>query len=98
MDINNIPEPFTSHKVTLKAVYDGFRYPSPSQALNYIFSRFKDIDICINKQKTKSITLTIRCSDTVYQMIKLYFVKDMGKDFLWRDLKERRRNDKSRNN
>jgi hypothetical protein len=92
MDINNIPEPFTTHKVILKSIYDGYRYPSPSKALEYIFAKFKDIDIVINKQKTKSITITIRCSDTMYQSVKLHFVKDMGEKFLWRDLKEKKRN------
>ena len=90
MNIKNIQDPFPPHKVRLKSIYDGYRYPSPSKALEYIFLRFKDTDITVDKQKANSITITIRCGDAMYQSIKLHFVKDMGQNFIWKDLKENR--------
>lgn len=76
---------FPPHKVKIKSIYDGFRYPSPSQALEYIMARFPDVDIIINKQHTTSLTIILRCGSIQYKLIKLHFVKDMGKNFIWKD-------------
>ena len=86
MDIQ-IQESFSTHKVTLKSIYDGYRYPSPARALNYIVSKFEGAHITIDKQRVNSITITMRCGDTMFQTIKLHFVKDMGASFLWKERK-----------
>ena len=79
--IKNIPPAFTPHKVTLKSL----NMDSPSYALNYLVRKYEGITITVTKQRTSSITIEIHCIDTIYQHIKLNFVKDMGRNFLWKD-------------
>lgn len=81
----NIIEPFPSHKVTLKTIHKGLCAPSPSKALEYIMATFDDTAIVVNKQKARSLVITIKCGDNIYNLIKLNFVKDMGRDFIWKD-------------
>lgn len=89
MDIKNI-QLFSPYRVKIKSIYDGFKYPSPSQALEYIMAKF-DGNIIINKQHAKSLTITLHCESIQYERIKLYFVRDMGRDFIWKDLTVRDR-------
>ena len=85
MNIQNIQDPFPPHKVTLQTINKGLCAPSPSKALEYIMATFDDTAIIVNKQKVRSLTITIKCGDNIYNLIKLNFVKDMGQDFLWKD-------------
>ena len=83
--LKNIPQPFSSHRVTLKSIHQGLCAPSPSKALEYIMTVFDDTAIIVNKQKVRSITVTINFGDNIYNIMKLNFVKDMGRDFIWKD-------------
>lgn len=85
MTIKNLQDPFPPHKVTLKSINKGICAPSPSKALEYILSIFEDVKVTVDKQRIRSLTITIRCSDQIYNIVKLNFVKDMGRDFLWKD-------------
>lgn len=76
-----IPPAFPPHKVTIKALH----LTSPSNAIAYIMNNWKDIPIVVNKQRERSIIITIYCSEEQYKFMKLYFVKDMGRDFIWKD-------------
>ena len=79
--IKSIPFISPSYKVTLKSL----NISSPTYALNYLVRKYEDVAITIVKQRTRSITIEIHCIDTIYQQIKLNFVKDMGRDYLWKD-------------
>lgn len=79
--IKSIPLAFPSYKVTLKSL----NMDSPSYALNYLVGKYEGVTITVTKQRTSSITIEIHCIDTIYQQIKLNFVKDMGRNFLWKD-------------
>jgi hypothetical protein len=85
MNINKLQDPFPPHKITLKSINKGLCAPSPSKALEYIMTIFEDVNVIIDKQRMRSITITIRCSNQMYNIAKLNFVKDMGRDFLWKD-------------
>ena len=80
-----LQDPFRPHKVILKSIHKGLCTPSPSKALEYIMAMFDGTTIIVNKQKVRSITLTIQCGDNIYHLMKLNFVKDMGRDFIWKD-------------
>lgn len=80
-----LQDPFSPHKVTLKAIHKGLCAPSPSKAIEYIMATFDNVDIIVNKQRVRSITITIKCGDGLYNLMKLNFVKDMGHDFIWKD-------------
>ena len=84
-EMKNIPPAFPQHKVTIKAISNGLCAPSPSKAIAYIMNNWEGIPIVVNKQRERSITITIYCSDEQYKFMKLYFVRDMGRDFLWKD-------------
>ena len=79
--IKSIPLAFPSYKVTLKPL----NMDSPSYALNYLVRKYEEVAITVTKQRTRSITIEIHCIDATYELIKLNFVKDMGRDFLWKD-------------
>ena len=83
-----IRKPFSSHRVIIKTISDGMLAPSPSKALAYIVNNYKDTPIVVNKQRARHIIITICCSDSQYKLMKLYFVKDMGHDFIWKDREE----------
>lgn len=72
---------FPTHKVTLKSI----NIPPPSRALEYLLAKFEDVTITVDKQRISSITITFHCTRDVYERIKLYFVRDMGRDFIWKD-------------
>ena len=80
-ELQSVPQPFPPHKVMLKAT----GISSPSIALSYIMSRWEDIPIIVNKQRERSIVITIYCSEEQYKLMKLYFVRDMGCDFIWKE-------------
>lgn len=88
MKFKKIPPPFTTHKITLKAIqkWDGFRYnwTSPIYAINYLYNQER-FAITILKQRETSITILIECSDSAYEHIKLDFVRKMGDKFIWKD-------------
>lgn len=79
--LKKIPPPFSSHKVTIRAL--GIQ--SPVRTLAYLVRDYGECMITVNKQRAKSITITLRCSNDIYQKIKLRFIKDMGYDFIWKD-------------
>lgn len=76
-----IQDPFPPHKVKLKSI----NCESPSWALEYILAKFNKVAVTVNKQRVYNIIITIRCGDSMYELIKLDFVKDMGRHFLWKD-------------
>ena len=79
--LKTFPPPFSTHKVTLKSL----SYDSPSRALRYLMLKYEDINMFVLKQRSSSITIEIHCGANVYEQIKLNFVTDMGRDFLWKD-------------
>lgn len=79
--IKKIPPAFPPHKVTIKAI----SLRSPSGALAYLDRELCDGYIIVNKQRDKSITLTMYCGDAHYERMKVCFIKDMGDNFLWKD-------------
>ena len=85
MNIETIQDPFPLHKVTLTTIHKGLCAPSPSKALEYIMTVFDNTGIVVNKQKARSLVITIKCGDNLYNIMKLNFVKDMGRDFIWKD-------------
>jgi len=84
MDIQKTSETLSPHRVTIK---DGNLtwQRQPYEAIRYLVAKLPDTKIIIHKQRMRSITITIYCTDDLYELIKLHFVKDMGRDFLWRD-------------
>lgn len=76
-----IPPPFQTYKVTIKSL----NLSSPVRALAYLIRDYGESMIVVNKQRARSITITLRCSNNIYQEMKLRFVKDMGYDFIWKD-------------
>ena len=78
-----IPTPIP-HKVTFKCIDKGLCAPSPHRALAHIY---RELDGCVivNKQRKRSVTITIYCTNAQYEHIKVCFIKDMGEDFLWKD-------------
>ncbi len=81
MNIKQLQEPFPPHKVTLKSATTAY----PSRALNYLVTKYEYVEITVLKQRFRSITIEIRCTDSIYEVIKLDFVKDMGRDYIWKD-------------
>ena len=86
--IKNIPPPFPSHKVTIKAIkkWNGYVYTwqSPCNAINYLHQQEK-VTITIIKQRESRIKILIECSDNIYECIKFDFVRIMGDKFIWKD-------------
>lgn len=76
-----IPPPFSTYKVTIKSL----NIASPARALAYLVRDYGEAMMVVNKQRARSITITVRCSNNIYQEMKLRFVKDMGCDFIWKD-------------
>lgn len=77
------------HKVKLKSIVEWLpngncRYAPINEALKYICSG-GDLPISVIKQRTKSLTISIECSNMVYEKIKLCFVRDVGHKFIWED-------------
>ena len=79
--LKKIPPAFPPHKVTIKAI----SLRSPSGALAYLDRELDEGYIVVNKQRAKSITITMHCIDSVYEITKKSFIKAMGEDFLWKD-------------
>ena len=86
--IKQIPTPFPSHKVTIKAIkrWNGHVniWQPPCNAINYLHQQEK-VAITIVKQRETSIKILIECSDSIYERIKLDFVRMMGDKFIWKD-------------
>ena len=80
-----IPKPFGPHKVTFKSISKGLCAPPPPKVLEYMSEKFDGIVITVDKQCVKTITVTIVCTDSQYEIIKFNFIKDMGEDFIWKD-------------
>jgi hypothetical protein len=78
--IKNIPPPFPSHKVIIKSLC----YDSPARALQYLVTHYDAVEIIVLKQRSRSITIKMKCVDSLYELIKLHFIKDMGRDYLWK--------------
>ena len=79
--LKTFPPPFSTHKVTLKSL----SYDSPSRALKYLVLTYEGINITVLKHRPSSIIIEICCGNDLYKHIKLNFVTDMGRDFLWKD-------------
>ena len=73
--------PFSTYKVTIKSQ----SISSPSRALAYLIRNYGESMITVNKQRVRSITITLDCSSNIYREMKLRFVKDIGYDFIWKD-------------
>lgn len=86
--IKQIPTPFPSHKVTIKAMKrwngDVYTWSYPCNAIEYLYRQEKAA-ITIIKQRETSIKILIECSDSIYERIKLDFVRIMGDKFIWKD-------------
>jgi hypothetical protein len=80
-EIKKIPPAFPPHKVKIKAT----TLRSPSHALAYLDRELESGYIVVNKQREKSISLTLHCGDVVYERLKICFIKSLGCDFLWKD-------------
>lgn len=76
-----IQPPFSTYKVTIKSL----NISSPVRALAYLIRDYGEAMMTVEKQRARSITITVRCSNKIYQEMKLRFVKDMGYDFIWKD-------------
>ena len=76
-----IQPPFSTYKVTIKSLH----ISSPSRALAYLTRDYGEAMIVVNKHRARSITITLRCSNSIYREMKLRFVRDMGSDFIWKD-------------
>ena len=76
-----IQPPFSTYKVTIKSL----NISSPARALAYLTTDYGEAMMVVNKQRARSITITLRCSNKIYQEMKLCFVRDMGSDFIWKD-------------
>lgn len=77
------------HKVTLNSIsqlnnFGYYYFNSPSGALEYLCKKF-DGQIKVVKHKIKSITILICCENTVYESLKLDFIRNMGDSFIWKD-------------
>ena len=87
--IKQIPTPFPSHKVTIKAIkrWNGYAniWQPPCNAIDYLYRQEKAATIIIIKQREASIKILIECSDSIYERIKLDFVRIMGDKFIWKD-------------
>lgn len=74
---------FSPHKVTIKSTL-AWSNP-PSYALSYILDHYEGVMVTVLKQRVARITIEIHCTDVMYDLIKLNFVKDMGRNYLWKD-------------
>lgn len=86
--IKQIPPAFTVHKVTIKAIttWNGHMYTflSPCNAIDYLCEQGEGV-ITIIKQRESSIKIMLECTDSVYELLKLNFVRIMGDKFIWKD-------------
>ena len=85
--IKQIPPAFPAHTVTIEAIktWNGHIYTflSPCKAIDYLCKY--EIAVTIIKQREASIKILVECSDSIYERIKLDFVRIMGDKYLWKD-------------
>ena len=85
--IKNIPPAFPAHKVTIKSIktWNGHIYTflSPCKAIDYLCKQ--EAVVTIIRQREASIKILIECSDSIYERLKLDFVRIMGDKYIWKD-------------
>lgn len=88
LKMKQIPPAFPVHKVTIKAIktWNGHIYTflSPCNAIDYLCKKEEGV-VTIVKQREDNIKIIIECSDKIYELLKLNFVRIMGDKFIWKD-------------